>query len=162
MGAVETFQLGAKKAYAAEGEPIFEDLEYDFLDDRGNKRTVVAHFPGESAISMLVITTGTGDGMATISEIFGFLQQSLKSSDYTFIRASYRKGILDGEVLMQLVSSMIEKWSTFPTEPPSGSSPKAPPTGTTSTGRAPGKGSTRSTATSRSSSPSSTRGSKSD
>lgn len=141
MTAVKSFQMAAKKEAGREEHPA---LEYEFLTPEGDARTVTARFPGDGALMLLIAASGGEDGMAAATELFALLAETFDEADMAFLKKSYRSAILDTDMLMDLVMDMVERWSSFPTQPPSDSSPKRPSTGTKSTGRAPGKGSTRS------------------
>ncbi len=81
-----------------------------------------------------------------ISAIFSFLKDTLPLPEYKRIMARLRNPedtAVDTDLLIQIFQFLMEQWTTFPTQPPVGSSGSQATSGGRSTGRARGKASTR-------------------
>lgn len=141
MTAVKSFQMAVKKEA---GEEEQEPLTYEFVEADGSAREIVARYPGEGALMLLLASVGDDENVGAASELFALLAEAFSKSDMAFLKKAYRSGAIETETLMDLVMDMVERWSAFPTQQQSGSSGKQPSTGAKSTGRAPGAGSTRS------------------
>jgi hypothetical protein len=152
MTARRSFKMAANKSL---DKPEQEDLEYEFEepveDIEGEEaeepqpviRTVIAHYPGDGAVMMLLASAGDDINFTDkLGEVMSFIASSVSSSDMRYIRAGIRSGDIGSEVLLEMMSDMVEQWTTFPTKPSSASGKSPGSTGTRSTGRSPGKGST--------------------
>jgi hypothetical protein len=148
MAAPHAFRRQVEKR-AEKAPPIAFVLET--TDDDGNivrSDTMEAKRPSEERIFLFVAALG-GEDVNFADEaaaILSLFRDVLRAQDYAVLRE--RLGDENDEVdltmLREVMEWLVAQWADFPTQPSSDSSPSPTPTGVTSTGRAPGKGSTRS------------------
>lgn len=153
MTSARSFTLAAK---AEVEENAYPPIQYEFIDpeipepkeegDPSNVRLVTAHYPGDGRLMMLLATAGSAASasaseMEVAGEMFEVLQHSFDTPDYRFIRSLVASGRLPIDLVGEMIRDMMERWTTFPTKPASGSPQSPQATGTRSTGRSPGKGS---------------------
>lgn len=83
------------------------------------------------------------DGTAEASAIMELFRDTLPEKEYKVLRQRLLDPAdsVDIETLSEVLEWLMEKWTTFPTGPSSGSSTSRASTGTTSTGRVRGQGS---------------------
>lgn len=117
--------------------PLTEELEPDAPADAVEKtRRIVAHFPGEGLMTQLIATMGVDAGMGDqLGAMYSFLKHAVSASDYAYIRKQQAEGRLGSDVVLSMSRIMLAEWSTFPTQPSSGSASGQPATGTRSTGK---------------------------
>lgn len=139
MTAGRSFQLATKAAVKEKRDAQYEPREYRFVTESGEEKVIVAHFPGEGALTLTIAATGAGDGEGqeadAVLAIFELLKESFSTEDYRYLRGLVRSEALDIELLMEMIEDMMEGWLAFPTQPSRASRRSVAPTGTRSTGR---------------------------
>lgn len=140
MTARRSFKL-ATNAAADRG---FPPIELEFEDpDSGEPIVLTANYPGDGTLMLAVSDiTDEDSGVNSMSSILSILRGALSDSDYRTLRGWIRSGALDVPTLGDILSDLMEAWTSFPTKPSSGSLQSQPTTGTKSTGRVRGAGST--------------------
>ena len=143
MAAPKSFQLAAK-AQVSEKDAEYEPITITLVDGEGEKKELVAHYPGDGALTLLMAASGPDSGPQEIASVtFATLEQTFSEADYRYIRQRVMSQELPVETVMEMFMAFIEEWTSFPTRRSSGSAQSQPTTGTRSTGRSPGKASTR-------------------
>jgi len=143
MAAPKSFQLAAK-AQVSEKDAEYEPITLTVVDADGEKHDLVAHYPGDGAVTLLMAASSAdGGAQMIVGTIFATLEQTFSAEDYRFIRQRVLSEELTIDMMMEMFQSLIEEWTSFPTQRSSDSPQSPPTTGTRSTGRSPGKGSTQ-------------------
>lgn len=153
MSAPKSFQMAAKSTTeerdreykprdyvfvsATEFEPLTEkEVEDGVAPYERRKTTVVAHYPGDGVMTLMIASMATDAEQAdALGSIFSILEAAFSDQDYRFLRKKLRDEEIDSELLMQMIEDMMDAWLAFPTQPSSGSASRQPSTGTRSTGR---------------------------
>lgn len=139
MTAARSFQMAAKANATPDDE--HKPVSFTLTDANGKDRTLTATYPGDGAIILVAATAaGTDVGAEALNEIFAFIKESFSAADSAFIRSKFRSAEISPELLMDIIGDLMESWTSFPTQPPSASSPKRPSTGTKSTASSAPKG----------------------
>lgn len=128
----------------------------DWVDDENDEviRSDEFHatMPTEESLFLLMATAGDDEmsAAAEAASIMGIFKDSLPPEEYSTLRMRLRdpEDDVSLEVLQEVIPWLMEQWTTFPTQPPAGSSGTRRTTGGNSTGRVRGKGSTSSPTTS--------------
>lgn len=103
--------------------------------------------PSEALFAMIIAQSTTAASVGDKARaMWDFFEGTLPQHEYAHLRARIT-GARDIDLarIMEAFERSIEFWSQFPTQPQSDSSGLRQPTGSFSTGRAPGPGSTHST-----------------
>jgi hypothetical protein len=148
MAAPHAFRRQVEKK-TEKAPPIAFMLET--TDEEGNvvrSDTMEAIRPTEERIFLFVAALG-GEDVNFADEaaaILALFRDVLRPTDFSVLRErlSDENDEVDLTMLREIMEWLVAQWADFPTQPSSGSSESPTPIGTTSTGRAPGKGSTRS------------------
>lgn len=141
MSAGKSFTLAAKKKLAPEPNGEYDSRSYTFESEAGKKRTIIANYPGDGVMTMLIAASGGGLANMT-AEVFRVVDNSFSREDARYLRQLVANEELTVDQLMEIVKDMVEGWTAFPTQPSSDSEPSPSSTGQRSTGRVRGKGST--------------------
>lgn len=139
MTAGRSFTLATKEAVKEKRDAQYEPREYRFVTEGGEEKVIVAHYPGDGALTLTIAATGAGDVEVQEAEamlsIFELLKEAFSPADYRYLRGLIRTEALDIELLMEMIEDMMEGWLAFPTRPSPASRRSPAPTGTRSTGR---------------------------
>jgi hypothetical protein len=104
--------------------------------------------PTDERLFLVAALIGDEDAVGSeATAVIELFRDCLPTSEYRTLkdRLGDPNDSVDLDVLQEITGWLLEEWTSFPTEPSSGSSTSRTNTGPKSTGRAPGKGSTRST-----------------
>jgi hypothetical protein len=131
----------AAKAVEDEGDTFGRDttIKIDGRDIRFLPAT-----EGQMALLLSTDMLPTTDRISIGVNLFFNLLRDDTDSDYFRARMFDRKDPFGSGEIAEIVQGLIEEWSGDPTQESSDSTPSPPPTGASSTARAPRKGSTRS------------------
>lgn len=154
MSAPKSFQMAAKST-TEERDREYKPRDYVFvsateflpltdeeIEDgkvepyEPRKTTVVAHYPGDGVMTLMIASMATDAEQAdALGSIFSILEAAFSDQDYRFLRKKLRDEEIDSALLMGMIEDMMDAWLAFPTQPSSGSRSPQPSTGTRSTGR---------------------------
>lgn len=141
-----------RRAVKKQAERPTVTFALDRTDDEYNViESDIFHATQPTDERLFLIAAMVGDEDAVGSEATAtleLLRDSLPPDEYRTLRrrlADPDDQDATLEVVQEVIEWLMEQWTAFPTQPSSDSSTSQTPSGTKSTGRAPGRGSTRST-----------------
>jgi hypothetical protein len=144
-------QVAAKKASAPRPtvEFMIEHTEGPAEGEEPGADQFHATLPSDERMFLLAALAGDedADGAQEAAATMDLIRDALPEKEFRLLkhRLSDPKDIVDITMLQEILMWLVEEWSSFPTEPSSGSSESPQSTGAPSTGRVRGEGSTRST-----------------
>jgi hypothetical protein len=94
---------------------------------------LTAHPPTTGQLALFMNRGGNG-GMVSVNAVFDFLEAVLDEDDFFIIETKLAEGV-ELEMLVDVVTYLIETWSTRPTSRSKGSSPSRKTTGPRSTAK---------------------------
>jgi len=131
------FNSAAKRAASVEN-PI--DIEFEV-----NGTTLVASPPSSGQLTMFMAAQAGGEAPEIAKAMLELLWAVLGEENYRWLEMELKSGVVDLELIEEIIEFLGETWSARPTSPASALSPSRTSTGKPSTAARQRKASTRST-----------------